>query len=172
MQKTFFIADTHFGHKAIIDYENRPFSSVEEMDEVLISNWNSVVGKDDRVFMLGDFSFYGKRDAIMLILRRLNGRKSLVVGNHDTSHSAAWWRSVGFDEAYKYPIILDGFLILSHEPMYINTNMPYANIFGHVHGRPEYRDLSPQTFCVSVERIGYRPLELDEVKRRIREAMK
>ena len=52
--RTFFIADPHFGHKAVIEYENRPFASVEEMDEALIDNWNNTVTKHDIVWLLGD----------------------------------------------------------------------------------------------------------------------
>lgn len=60
MKKTFFIADTHFGDSAIIDYENRPFSDVREMDDTIIRNRNSVVSDGDRVFVIGDFSAYGR----------------------------------------------------------------------------------------------------------------
>lgn len=55
--KVFFTSDTHFGHKAIIGFCDRPFSSVEEMTEVLVENWNSVVGPTDTIYHLGDFAF-------------------------------------------------------------------------------------------------------------------
>ena len=54
------------------------------------------------------------------------------------------WNTVGFDIVCAYPIIIDEWFILSHEPLYTNTNMPYANIFGHVHGNPEYSNFSKQ----------------------------
>lgn len=57
MTNTWFIGDTHFYHKNIIDYENRPFKSVEDMNKGLIDTWNSRVKKLDRVFVLGDFCF-------------------------------------------------------------------------------------------------------------------
>ena len=53
----FVTSDLHFGHKNIIKYENRPFKDVEEMDQKLIENWNNKVGKDDTVYILGDFSW-------------------------------------------------------------------------------------------------------------------
>lgn len=51
MNKEYFIADTHFGHRQIIDYEDRPFTSVEEMDEILIKNWNETVDNNDTIYM-------------------------------------------------------------------------------------------------------------------------
>ena len=78
----FYISDNHFGHKNIIKYDNRPFNSVEDMDEVMIDRWNSVVGDDDTVYILGDFSWY-KEEKTLEILNRLSGRKVLIKGNHD-----------------------------------------------------------------------------------------
>lgn len=168
MEKTFFIADTHFGHSALIDYENRPFSCAEEMDEAIIRNWNNIVSDEDRIFVVGDFSAYG-REKTAEICRRLNGRKYLIMGNHDTE-SEQYYVSCGFENAVRYPMILDNFWILSHEPMYVNSNMPYANIFGHVHGNPIYTDFSKQSFCVCCERIDYTPVEFREIKRKLSEA--
>ena len=80
--KTWLISDTHFGHKVICDYENRPFKSVKEMDESLIANWNNTVSKQDTIYVLGDFSFHGA-DETQNITKRLTGNKILVMGNHD-----------------------------------------------------------------------------------------
>jgi|GEM_PF-386700 len=169
VQKTWFIADTHFGHTNIIKYEKRPFSSAQEMDTALINNWNTCVKKEDKIFILGDFVFLPS-DQTIKTAQNLNGYKILVLGNHDRNRSVIWWQKAGFNEVSAYPIILDDFYILSHEPMYLNKNMPYANIFGHVHGNPMYTDCSSQSFCVSVERIGYAPIEFEEIKRRMQES--
>lgn len=165
MAKTFFIADTHFGHEAIICYENRPFKSVDEMTSKLIDNWNNTVSDEDTVFLLGDFSAYGK-DMNISICQKLKGCKILIMGNHDTEDEKYYY-DCGFKGVSHYPIIYQSFWILSHEPMYVNTNMPYANIFGHVHGSPLYTDYSKQSFCVSVERIKYTPIEFGEIKCKI-----
>lgn len=69
---TFFTADTHFGHNNIIKYVNRPFNSVEEMDEQLISNWNSKVTHEDTIYHLGDFAFSKTPEKYFY---RLNGKK-------------------------------------------------------------------------------------------------
>ncbi len=169
MQREFLIADTHFGHNNIIKYENRPFASVQEQDETLIKNWNNTVKKDDKIYMLGDFALASKERIIELVAE-LNGYKVLVMGNHDRQHSYSWWNDAGFDMVSKYPIIVDEWYILSHEPLYTNTNMPYANIFGHVHGNTQYSNFSKQHFCVSCERINYTPIEFSAIKKMISES--
>lgn len=165
MPNIWLIGDTHFYHENILKYENRPFSSVDKMNKALISNWNSKVKSRDKIIVLGDFCF-GAIQHAKEILDQLNGYKVLVMGNHDTV-SPKRFIEAGFDEVYRYPIIYDGFYILSHEPMYVNSNMPYANIFAHVHSNKAYADASEQTFCVSVERpaLNYYPIEFEKVKR-------
>lgn len=78
-----YISDTHFGHKNVIRFDHRPFSCVEEMDEVMIKLWNRRVQPDDDVWFLGDLCHRSGRtpDAY---LKRLNGKKHLIIGNHDT----------------------------------------------------------------------------------------
>ena len=159
---TFFIADPHFGHKAVIEYENRPFVSVEEMDEAIIANWNRVTTKHDKVYLLGDLSFYPD-ERTAKIVQRLKGIKYLVLGNHDKRNVQTYY-AMGFHRVYDFPIILEEFWMLSHAPLYTNANMPYANIFGHVHGNKQYTNYSDQSFCVSVERINYTPIEFEEIK--------
>ena len=156
--KTFFIADTHFFDDTIRRYENRPFETALQMNEKLIENWNSVVGDDDQVFVLGDVSA-GTQQQDKELISSLKGKKFLVLGNHDLHRSLEEWRNIGFEQVYDYPIIYKGFFILSHEPLYVCRNMPYANIFGHVHDNPSYKDASEQSACVCVERIGYTPIE-------------
>ncbi len=159
----FFIADTHFSEENIIKYENRPFASAGAMNEEMINNWNRQVGSNDEVYVLGDFGATGLEKQV---LDRLNGIKYLVKGNHDTQTNE-YYRQAGFGEVYDYPIILEQFWILSHEPLYVNTNMPYANLFGHVHNSPLFKDYSKQHFCVTVERINYTPIAFEEIKRKI-----
>lgn len=156
---TFFVADTHFNDEDILMYENRPFSSIKEMNQILINNWNRVVDKYDAVYVLGDFGDIS-------FLESLNGAKYLVKGNHDIQVND-FYRSSGFKEVYDYPIVLDDFWILSHAPLYVNENMPYANLFGHVHNSPIIKDYSSHHFCVSAERISYTPVSFDFIKEKV-----
>lgn len=156
---TFFVADTHFNDEDILMYENRPFSSIKEMNQILINNWNRVVDKYDTVYVLGDFGDIS-------FLESLNGAKYLVKGNHDIQVND-FYRSSGFKEVYDYPIVLDDFWILSHAPLYVNENMPYANLFGHVHNSPIIKDYSSHHFCVSAERISYTPVSFEFIKEKV-----
>lgn len=154
--RTFFIADLHFDDENIMNYENRPFESVEAMNNHIIAKWNETVNENDNIYLLGDI---GNIDYIS----KLNGKKYLVKGNHDT-YDNEFYRNHGFAEVYDLPVIYNEFWILSHEPMYINNNMPYANLFGHVHNNPNYNSASTHGFCVSVERIDYTPIELSNIR--------
>lgn len=82
MKKKFVTSDLHVFHRNIIKYSNRPFNSVEEMNETLVENWNSVVSEGDVVFNLGDFSFANGEKTVEL-LKRLNGTQFFTYGNHD-----------------------------------------------------------------------------------------
>jgi calcineurin-like phosphoesterase family protein len=166
MGKIYFIADTHFGDERILRYENRPFDNAEEMDRELIQRWNAKVNAEDTVYVLGDFGAVGYESDV---LSKLNGKKYLVKGNHDTASNEEY-RRYGFCEVYDRPVIIDGFWILSHDALYVNENMPYANLFGHVHGSPIFKDYSKQHYCVSVERIDYSPIDFDEIKKAISQA--
>lgn len=165
MNKTFFIADTHFGDDNIRRYENRPFDSAEQMDEVIVKNWNSVVSDGDTVYILGDFGADGYEKEM---LAKLNGTKYLVKGNHDVKSNSEY-RDAGFKEVYDLPVIFKNFWVLSHDAIYVNPNMPYANLFGHVHATPIVKDFSSQHFCACVERINYTPINFEKIIEKVKE---
>lgn len=163
MSSIYFIADTHFSDENIIQYENRPFQNITQMNNEIIYRWNCVIKNNDIVYILGDF---GAEKNEYSILSQLNGNKYLVKGNHD-KYSNEYYRHTGFIEVYDMPIILNEFWILSHKPMYVNKNMPYANIFGHIHNSPMFHTYSNQHYCVSVERINHTPISLNEIIQKI-----
>lgn len=165
MSEVFMIGDTHFCHFNIIKYCDRPFNSTEEMNEKLIENWNKVVGKQDQVFMMGDFALCGK-EKIIEIGNRLKGNKTLILGNHDGASLDTYYKA-GFKMISKFPILFDEFFILSHTPQYIQENGVYANIFAHVHTNPMYKSVNSRSFCSSVERINYTPISFEVIKKRM-----
>jgi len=165
MSKRFIISDTHFDHKNIIEYCDRPFKDVYDMEKTLIENWNSVVRQDDIIFHLGDFAFFSK-NKIREIVKRLNGKIVLIKGNHD-NFSNNFYNELFYD-FIPYPIIVDDFFILSHHPLSMNKHMPYVNIHGHLHNN-SHRDFKtgPKHFNVCVENINYKPVDFDELKKKI-----
>jgi len=101
----YFTADTHFGHENIIKLCNRPFKTIEEMNEALIKNWNSKVCGADTVYIIGDM-FFRCKDATP-ILNRLKGKKHLIIGNHDSS----WMDTVDLE---KYFVEVSDFKIITN----------------------------------------------------------
>ena len=114
--RIFFTSDLHFGHLNVINYCNRPFKSVQEMDETLIKNWNKVVSPVDKVYVLGDFFMYHKKDTLRNILAQLNGTKILIKGNHDMSDREM--ESIGFSAVFRNAVmVIAGEQVnLSHYP--------------------------------------------------------
>lgn len=168
LSKIFVISDTHFGDGNIIKYENRPFETIEEMDNKLIENWNNAVSDKDTIFHLGDFSAYTDKIKIKEIFDKLNGRKILVMGNHDNILSVKEWLKIGFDEVYSYPLIYNEFIVMQHQPpQYINDKTPFFYIYGHVHATEIYPTISKQSACVCVERWDYSPIDFEEIKNRV-----
>lgn len=147
----FFTSDTHFNHANIIRYCSRPFGSVGEMNEVLIANWNGVVGPEDTVYHLGDFAM-GPSGLWERFVSRLNGKKILILGSHD--RSLRRWAGLGFVEAHK-ELMWEGWL-LRHEPLYDDRKM----LCGHVHNHWAVRG---QAINVGVDVRGFTPRTIEEL---------
>lgn len=137
MEKMFFVADLHFGHKNCLAFDNRKFKSIEEHDETIIRKWNDRVGIDDDVWILGDFSWYNATKTIE-IFKRLNGNKHLCIGNHDKKLLRNKEVRDLFVEIVDYKeiqISKDCGIVLSHYPIPCFNNHYYGwyHFYGHVH---------------------------------------
>jgi calcineurin-like phosphoesterase family protein len=153
-------SDTHFSHYNIIEYCERPFKDTTEMNDALISNWNSVVSKNDRVWHLGDFCMCGKKSATEIV-KQLRGYKILILGNHD-NHSEQWFLDIGFDKVYKHPVVLHKKYIFSHFPMQDVENLGiFVNVHGHIHQKSIDDE---QFYNVSVEHHGYKPVSINSIR--------
>jgi calcineurin-like phosphoesterase family protein len=175
MPETWFISDTHFGHKNILEYEkeSRPFNSVEEMNNAIVDRWNGVVSDSDTVYHLGDFAF-GRHN--IDIAQSLKGKKMLIMGNHDTYPTSAY---------LKYFVKLYGSTyfhrcILSHIPVHDNSLGArwLLNVHGHLHSRNVMQAVFNQGkiidhimdenyFNVSCEQNNLTPINYDQIKERI-----
>ena len=164
----YFVGDTHFYNKEILRYDNRPYHSVEEMNLDIISRINLLITPQDICWFVGDIADCDDEQKIAEFLDKINGQKRMILGNHDIAH-LDFYRNYFGSHFYEYPIILDEFWMVSHEPMYVTLNAPYANIFAHVHNNPMYKTISPRSFCVSWDRWN-RPVSFDEIKDNVRKA--
>ena len=170
------ISDTHFDHANILtfsDREGRPtrgdrFTDVEDMNEQMIANWNSVVKPGDKVYHLGDVLFGTRKQEWMdKNFPRLNGQKRLIVGNHDNIKFMAaggWWGKIDL-----WRMFPEFGLLLTHVPVHNSTlgeshrfgDGPMTNVHGHIHQNPSP---TPNHRCVSVEQINYTPINIEELR--------
>lgn len=166
-------SDCHFGHKKVMKYSNRPFSSVGEMDDALIYNWNKRVKPEDNIYSLGDFAF-GKIGYIKGILSRLNGNIHLIDGNHDKQilKHREELLSEGFVKeitSYKELTIHNRQFVFFHYSCRVWYKSHYGSIlcFGHSHS-----SLPPTGKSVDVGvdstwitgKAEYRPFNLLEIR--------
>lgn len=171
MSKIFFISDTHFNHNNIIEYCDRPFKNVNEMNRVIIDNWNRVVSDEDIVYFLGDFALGSNVEEIYKKLKEvLNGTIYFLRGNHDRSKSSVgkYFNLVNMYERIEYR----GYnFILSHQPLF-DSQIPknFINLHGHIHNNT----LNSNMFNVdchiniSADVINFTPISIDDVIEKIK----
>lgn len=168
-----FTSDLHFGHKNVIHFCNRPYSSVEEMDDALIKNWNNNVGINDTVYSLGDM-FFANISRIEEILSQLNGNIVYVHGNHcntviNQSSRILQKKLMHSISSYK-EIKIEGIpIILFHYGMRVWNKQHYGSwhLYGHSHGNLEPMGKSVDVGVDADFILGhkvYRPYTYDEVK--------
>lgn len=165
MSQILFTSDSHFGHANIIKYCSRPFAHLTEMHEALIERWNKKVQPGDVVYHIGDFALRIDVPEVEGILRRLNGEKHLILGNHDLKNKGVL-RARGFVEqvSYKEIKIGDQKIVMCHYP-FLTWNKSHHGSFslhGHCHGTLP-RDMSARRLDVGVDCWNYEPLSYDEI---------
>lgn len=156
------ISDTHFGHANILTFigENgrrvRPeFDDVAAMDEAMVERWNARVRPQDHVYHLGDVAM---RRPDLAIVKRLNGHKRLVRGNHDV-YQTKDYLAVGFKEIHGTRVLAN--MVLTHIPIHPGSLARFkGNVHGHIHER---KIDDPRYVNVSVEQVAYTPVSLEEV---------
>ena len=167
----YFTADLHLGHANIIKHCERPFSSADEMDEYLISAWNSRVHLNDSVYIIGDFIFRSIKSPEEY-LKRLNGKKHLILGNHDTN----WIKKI---DLAQYFAIVERFvefsngqhkITLCHYPMMSWNNIAKGSymIHGHIHNKRDSFYFSlirqmPNLLNAGIDINDFHPVKFDEL---------
>lgn len=163
----YYTSDLHLGHEAIISMCNRPFKTVEEMDEALIFNWNKTVHKNDEVYILGDL-IYKSSKSPEYYLERLKGIKHLIIGNHDEDWIDKIDKAKYFQSWSHLDIINTGYgkASLCHFPM-VDHEGRYL-IHGHIHANTDqaYWNLlkdSERPLNAGVDINGYKPVSFAEL---------
>lgn len=161
MNKIFVISDTHFYHKNILKFCDRPFSSIEEMNDTMLNNWNNVVSENDIVYHLGDFGL-GNKTKLENIFDSLNGTKYLIRGNHDIRSNVHKFNWVDIYDLTTINYKEKNF-VLCHYPMQSWDRMYYGSIhlYGHVHNNVIPIELE-NMYNVSADVINFTPKLLDD----------
>ena len=178
MSEIFFTSDTHFGHQPEFLWKPRGFSSVEEMDEAIIENWNKVVKPEDMVVHLGDVMLNDSTHGLECF-KRLNGQISIIWGNHDTDarkvllYALPNVISLGYAHVFKYKKLS---IYMSHYPTLTSNydekhfSQHVLSLHGHTHQRTNWLDLkNPFLYHVGLDSHNNTPVHIDEVITDIRQ---
>ena len=174
MVDIWFVSDTHFNHANILNFKDdkgnliRPgFKDVDHMNNVMIDNWNKVVKPQDKIYHLGDVSF-GNGDLMIAILKRLNGHKRLVMGNHDIYdilYYAEYFEKVS---SWRQFMDMPKPFVCTHYPLHPGS-FEYRgavwNVHGHIHQNVVMKSSVPDNRYINicVEKTNYTPIHLDEL---------
>ena len=162
----YYTSDLHLSHKNIIEYENRPFSSIEEMDNTIIHIINYRLSPDDELYILGDFTLEKNVDKVNSLIRRIKCKKHLILGNHDYFVKNESLCSL-FDSVHHYLEIDDNGqkVILFHYPIQNWNLKKYGSIhlYGHVHSKEELQLKEYNAFNVGVDVNNFKPVTLEEL---------
>ena len=180
-QNVFFISDLHVGHANVIRFDSRPFKDTDEMHAEMIRRWNSVVGDEDIVYFLGDFSFAGS-SLTKWFAHSIRGKIYAIAGNHDKPHTL---RTLGrFEDVHDYGTEIgvkdedslasrgsQGYqkIVMSHYPILSWNKSHYGawHLHGHCHGglvktMPEY--YKRKVMDVGCNMIDYTPISYGQLK--------
>jgi calcineurin-like phosphoesterase family protein len=178
----YIISDLHIKHYNILKFENRPFRNIEEHDNTIINNWNNIVTDKDRVFLLGDVMFTHKKDEVLSLLLSLNGKITILLGNHDKPLCKLFYSGKYFNrnnkifiagQIYETKVLINKKyekVVLSHYPI-LSWNANYhgrKHFYGHVHSKLPYKNLinlseRKLAYNVSAEILNFKPRTFDEV---------
>ena len=167
---TLYIADIHFGHENVIEFDQRPFNSVEEMDLAIINNWNSEVSPRDDVWVAGDLMCYNKAPEEWY-LKQLNGHIHLIIGNHDNKllkNDKAMSYIESVDKMAHVKDDLTGKHIhICHFPMIEWNGMYHGtwHIYGHIHcamnDAAYYMAMRERALNCGACIVGYKPVNFN-----------
>ena len=164
----FVISDTHFNHANMLRFEDKDgkkfrgdlFKDVDHMNETMIDNWNKIVTPQDKIYHLGDV-YFGAQKKADEILSRLNGKKRLIVGNHDIIYGKGNILFKHFQKIYMWRLFKEFDMCLTHVPIHVeNFRKVHYNVHGHIH---EKKSVSKEYINVCVEQTNYSPVHIEDI---------
>lgn len=173
----FLTSDLHLNNENVIRYCGRPYANAAEMNEGLIENWNSVVGPEDTVYVLGDF-IMGNADTVPDILNRLNGDIILIQGNHDTRTKMKYYEELGIKTMQLYHFLYkDKYIIMCYFPinnsdywkMLVQDNAEIIYCYGHIHDKAPTGYHGDKMYHVGVDTNNYTPISLEQIYREVKQ---
>lgn len=176
--KIYFTSDLHFCHDREFLYKPRGFKNIEEMNETIIKNWNSVVSNDDLVYILGDLMLKDNAKGIEYI-NNLKGNKHIILGNHDTDSRVELYKSEiknlqGIDYAKR--LRYNGYcFFLTHYPCLTgnlekeNAKQCTISLFGHTHSKAKFYEDRPYMYNVALDAHDCTPVEITKIIKDIEE---
>lgn len=181
-EKIWLTSDTHFNHNNKEIWLPRGFESVEEMNDKIIENWNSVVGREDIVYHLGDVAL-GPKESTCEHISRLNGKLILITGNHDPQDRVELYKELeNVSHAGMYATLLKVgkySFYLSHYPTFTANNEKkkklsehIINLYGHTHQKDLFFNGNPYMYNVGQDAHSCFPILLEKVLEDIREELK
>lgn len=174
-------SDLHLFHNKEFIYEPRGFASIEAMNEAIERNWNDMVNDDDEVYILGDLMVGGKavsNDVGMEIVRRLKGKKHIIIGNHDTDARIKLYQQEESVIDVQYTLMMrykGRSLYLSHYPTFTSSlehekpKQWIINFYGHTHTKERFFNNIPFMYNVALDAHENHPVLLDDALREIKE---
>lgn len=163
----YFTSDLHLGHHGIITMQNRPFDSVEEMNQALVRNYNAFVHKGDTVYILGDICHHMKVEEANEIISQMHGEKYLLIGNHDKKYDPGLFckmsdfMTVSFNGRY---------FALMHYPLmsWPKKKSGSIHLHGHIHADQLYnirnREEGIRRYDVGVDANQFLPVSLQQIQ--------
>lgn len=165
----YFTSDLHFGHNREFLFKPRGFTTIEEHDNTIIENWNSVVGKDDDVYILGDLMLNDNKHGLECI-SRLNGIKHIILGNHDTDTRVELYKAITSDIKYADIIKYGKYrFYICHYPTFTSNlekehlSECLINLYGHTHQKTNFYNDIPFMYHIGLDSHNNKPISVEDI---------
>ena len=163
MPDTFFTSDNHFNHKTIVERQGRPFRDVDDMNAQMVRLWNETVAPNDTVYCLGDFAYDNDVMPLDTLFGMLNGKKHLIIGNHDYQHRRVLdlgWKSVNDMKSVN---IGGRWATLCHYPLEVWRGNSRGSLMLHGHSHGTLKRTLANRIDVGVDCWDYVPVVFDDL---------